>query len=547
MAQSVSFTYTPLNATAVTIGDSDALPLISWDVELSYTNFRFMAVFRVIGQGSSDSARADSVETQLRVLDRLKHWSGDFVLTDGTEDLYTIDESDRATAYRARTSLTAVDDPADHRFRRTFLFTLSAIRAADATEDDNGRRNATITVTQDATSKKVVTMVGTYTGITTTDAEANFNTDVGGGTLRHESWAASVLTDIGGDYELISREYSYDDEKAILNFQLVYLERIFKQSEALADVPGIKDQRLTISRRSDWRFGTARQKNLSRVEVNYVAAIDKDVIAPEDIYSTYRSTIKLLLVTQASERFTGQAVILMNEQVTPSLDGSGLSVFMELLVVDGTSDLLGFQLTVEYGLSLQKDVRNRWSGVLHDYTTFTPGPRIVGKVTVVEVALGFGTASTSALGLVVADATFGVADNGPRLLIPGIPPFPDNLTQPAAGNKWILLEGGLSFNPENWGEDDDLFGLETTVSTTVLSATWLWGKETRDNIVPKNGGPGSPTPASGSTTERVRSNLFDSEGNQRVSNGDGTFRRVGGPDFFNQRQQNAAQRLLGGA
>ncbi len=507
-APNVEFTYGDPAEGTVTFGGtgSDVRPLLSWDVEITYTSFIFTAAIRIIAPDR------DEFEMRLRELDLLRHHSGDFSLIQGVgtgtpETLYSFTEAAKTFAYRARTNLVSIDDPKDHKLRRTFIFQIMATRPADSIADEGGRRAASINVSQDPTGRKSVTISGIYTAIDdggVRDAVASF-------TVEFSTFATDVLSLIPGDFDQLPVQYQYDDERAELTFSASYLEQdVPEQIDTGSGVfnDAIKDQNIIFARRSRWSIGLPGLIVPSVVEVNYNAGIDRTVVDHTDLVDFYKDTIKPHIINQVKLKFGSQfGIIIREELVNFRLDGSGVSVFMQILLKRSETDLVRFTKVVTYRLSTQKDIRNRWTGFNHDYTTFTPGPRILGEIQVVEIVLGPPNYTGMEDLLISTPASGGPIDetNGNSFQRPSEPPFPDALTGKGDGANrgWILLGAEARSIPDFEGSDEEsVDGRATTqVTTSVYSTAWLWGREVRDEVAVSPVAAGNPAIQSGAPGE----------------------------------------------
>lgn len=154
-----------------------------------------------------------------------------------------------------------------------------------------GLRTASFNVSEVQSSRRLVTISGTYTKVGLSDARAVFDANF-------DAFATAFLTTITGTFErtlLNASESSRND--TTLDFEAVFQEVIFTQGGASAlDDPALKDQQFSIQLREDHSAGDSernaagfgggrtvpadRQANVRRLtfaDVNYSVWVDKDI------------------------------------------------------------------------------------------------------------------------------------------------------------------------------------------------------------------------------------------------------------------------------
>ncbi len=391
------------------------------------------------------------------------------------EAIIRTNEAARTTGYRCRVGLVRSQDARDHRYRRTYSLSFRFEGPADSSLDGGGRRAAGISVTTDASGRRVAAFSGTFTGIGASDAVAQYTANVGG-------WVTPILTGLGSTFEKVDENISYDDEKAILRFRLIYQEVIYPESEGTFNVAGIKNASVSMARRQVALHGLPSIKAPTFVQVNYSASLDKDLVPHGSVMGFYASTIKPHLLGQINSKF-GDPAIIIQEIVTPLFADSQISVFMDVQIKQDTPQL-SFQKTVSYGLASQREFRQRWKSAPHKYTTFTPGPRIMAAVRVSETRLG--QPVHEGAGIFSSEPEFppgGALDEGnaDQFQVPGTPPFPDEIL--GDGNQWILIDGNVEHSPLFRGDDVEALGRKDLVVTSMYQTTWIWGEQVIDEVI----------------------------------------------------------------
>lgn len=370
----VSFTY---NGRTIGGSSNESLPLIDWNMEFTYPSVIFTGIFRVMG--ASTSAVKDLIED---VEADLVEYSKDFSLDSSGVNFWTIDESDKGQAgYQCRTTLTLINDGEDHELRRTFLFRLVATRSADSDEDQGGRLNSQISVTTDQIGRETISINGVYTGVTGgNDAVTQYK-------ARIAAWVTSVLTAIGGSqYKVEADQYQYDDENARVIFssrrRLVWVP----ENESGGYEDGIREQSINITKTANWKLGVPGQRAVL-FQANYGAVLDRNEVNYNGQQAFYADVILPNLFKLLNDQLAG-TITLQNQTVNYAFDNSRVTVFVTGIMKNGDDTLMEFERGIRYELSTEKDIRHRWTGRNHDWTSFSPGPRIVAEVSVLESVLG---------------------------------------------------------------------------------------------------------------------------------------------------------------
>lgn len=181
------------------------------------------------------------------------------------------------TGFNAEPEIRKSDDIGDTGRSRVYRVRIEFGLPAD-TEDPSGLRESDIEVAYDPARRRTVRFSGIWTAISAKDSREQYEDEVA-------SWATSILSALGGTYELIDESASVDKEDKLCSFSRVYRELIFPQgADSPTDDPEIVEQVLTISRRrsapGDTPFASAAEtegvsvERFLELEVSYECYLD---------------------------------------------------------------------------------------------------------------------------------------------------------------------------------------------------------------------------------------------------------------------------------
>ena len=211
------------------------------------------------------------------------------------------------------------------------------------------RRDSRVSVEYLPSRRRKVTITATYTASGGTTARAQFNASIA-------AYATSVLTAIGGTYELVGEPVTEaNDTNKVITGTRIYEELIYSQAGAVDDT-AIVQQVLVIERQSpapgDTFTGTGGgagttdgpQANRLRVlNCRFDCWIDKNVT--QGLTAKW-TAIKPWVLTQISNTLGAAAVALVDER--PSFDYTDNRITVQLTVLGaGSSNILERRISVE--------------------------------------------------------------------------------------------------------------------------------------------------------------------------------------------------------
>lgn len=284
-------------------------------IDKSHTTMR--VVFDVVVVGSSHSnlqSLSDALEVAFRKRDE------DFTIDlGGSTWTYTFG----TTALNTSASIAKSGDPqTDRGFSRSYTCVIEAELPA---EDQSGLRALEVTVLLDTSRRKVVSMAGSYSAISTTLAAAQYLADF-------DTEASTILAAIDGSatFELQDESYSRDRNDHTCNFSRQYTELLYNQSQGLLDDTSIKDHDVTFTDTSQ-HPGDSQESvyRLRRVVGTYSCTLDIDVAT--NLQTVYDSKIKPFLDATFQSNFSPVVFAVDDSRVSYDETSKRLSVSIQYI------------------------------------------------------------------------------------------------------------------------------------------------------------------------------------------------------------------------
>jgi hypothetical protein len=193
--------------------------------------------------------------------------------------------------------------------------------------DASGRRDSSVRVETESGGRRIVSVSGVWTALSTSSAWAQYNAQIA-------SFCSAVMTALGITYwEKVSEpQAEYDFDNKLLRFSREMKEIIWPQLNATYDDSAIIDPVLSIQRKrvAPGDYGIAVR--LAELTVTYSCWIDKSVTTNLD---SKWSSIKTYLVGYVKQLAGADAVALVDE--SPSFDpiSNRIMATMEIQAVIG--------------------------------------------------------------------------------------------------------------------------------------------------------------------------------------------------------------------
>ena len=230
----------------------------------------------------------------------LKEINKDTTIVFGGSTEYSFSHSGN-TGFLARPNLRKLNNKLSTATSRPYSFSLQVTLPF---AQYGGRRSANFVMNYTTSRRRRVSFRVEYTALDSpsvkTAQEAYEDGTTGG-----KAWASSILTGLGGTYELVSENFSEDQENKIVTATIVYQELLTNDTQSSTDYAAIKDARSNYSVHVEQVQGVSRTTSFSavpilRITLSYSCAIDRDVIATDtSMEAVYRAQVKPWLVSHA--------------------------------------------------------------------------------------------------------------------------------------------------------------------------------------------------------------------------------------------------------
>ena len=332
--------------------------------------------FVVVGTSEADfDAELDAVESALRTpRKRLR-----VIL--GAATLYDFNPAVN-TGYNCIPNLSkpgdaTVDSGRSCRVNASFTMDLPAEKYLQS-----GRRDSTVQFSKDEADRRHIIVSGEY------------RADPSGGTSKSaydsaiSSYIASITSLLGGTYDKINEQITYNDTNTILNFTYELLEILFNQNAGTLDDEDIIDPQLSARVVREWPGDTpgGGVQRKVEIEVNYTCAIDAE--RTKDLVWKYEGGLRTHIFQTAVDGFSsGGSAALLAESFDPDRYSNRITATMRILVVG--SGVLSFIKTVtiddNFGVSLipvyngNVFARYKFDGPATRRRTTTTTKTVVGK------------------------------------------------------------------------------------------------------------------------------------------------------------------------
>lgn len=283
----------------------------------------------------ANSTRATFLNHEASFISAMRTPDAACVIVLGATTRHTFDPSAN-TGFLTRATASKVEGSPNHAVYRVRI---TGQLPANLQSRD-GRREASVVVEEAGSERKRLRFSGVYTALSSNGARAQFNAAVA-------TWIGTVLTALGGTYEIESTVYDFDDQDKLLKFTRSYLERITNQEIGILDNSAIVDSQLTISRLT--RATEAAIDAGVELPVECIARfscwVKKSVT--QDLVTLYAGTIRPHILSQAGGVAGGTAVIASDE---PQYDFENNRIFSTVRVLGLGSKLIALRVNIQEDL-----------------------------------------------------------------------------------------------------------------------------------------------------------------------------------------------------
>ncbi len=219
-----------------------------------------------------------------------------------------------------------------------------------------GRRQSIVAVAYSHNRRRTVTITGIWTALPTTSTARTAYLDATNGM---PAYANTVLTNLGGAYELDEETFDLDDADlgtlaggSVLRFRRVYEELIYPQGGVAASAPlasqtSIVRQRLRVTRHRSGVGDTAPARRLETYLVSYDCSVDNEVTSATlaNFSALWTDTIRPSIISDVGVLMTGSAMVIESSP-NYDLDESRISATMTIQGRSG-SPIIERRVTIE--------------------------------------------------------------------------------------------------------------------------------------------------------------------------------------------------------
>jgi hypothetical protein len=283
------------------------------------------------------------------------------------------------TGFLAQPSLSKMASEYTTGTSRHYSFSLSIQLPFDQSPY-NYRREASFSISYASTRQRTVSFSVLYTAGGANSALQNYLAFA-------KTWCVSILTALGGSYELVSESHNLEMEQKILNGSLSYREIITNQSKLLTDEPAFVDFTASYSVQVEQQIGFAltanqTQEPLVHVTCGWSTSISHDETPLDtNLDALYTSKIRPWLVEHAKD-VVGLSSIPQSGTNGYIIDSESKSYNVHRYSLSGNISFtaprsLSQNMELSESISFQNDENissdKLWSGVDHDYNLWSIG------------------------------------------------------------------------------------------------------------------------------------------------------------------------------
>jgi len=361
----------------------------SWN----YTTFEFNCDFVITAASAAAlDAACDTAEAALTVREKklLLSW---FSATE-----YSFDHADN-TGFLGIPTLRKIDDELSTATSRHYQFNFSCELPAEVAKQY--QREAHISVSYDPARRITVDFSGVYTAGGANTASANY-------LLYGPTWSAGILTTIGGDYERLNENYTFDHENKLCDFRLTYLERL-EYDVASGGHATIVNALVNYELNSPQSFGGSPIQDTnpkyppSQISVSYSCSLDNTKLTGNTTAETlYRTEIKPWLISHLKDVLNLSAhpeasnnIIIQNERYNWNPNSCDLSGSLDIF--SAPNEILEFSESIRQTLDPGTVFEKLYDGLNYTYALWGKGQEIFASQEIQIAKMNSRAAEPSAL------------------------------------------------------------------------------------------------------------------------------------------------------
>jgi hypothetical protein len=307
----------------------------------------------------------------------------DLVVTMGGNTILALRQSDN-TALNTTASIEKEGSPLDSELTRLYRIIVSG--EVPTKPALSALRSFNYDITFSPSRKTTLTATGSYTA-------------VGGGSTASAQYlsaisarVATIISALGGTYELITETYTPDDTNQLVNFERVYKELLYNQSSGALDRTEIRDQTLTIKSDIVGSEGLRDERKLNTIGVSYSASVD--ATSTKDLINVWDSIAKPWIVDNLKKVAKTTKIAILSQNINYDYVENRIDASMEARA-RMESDVLAHTVSATDDIDMGKIIARVWPtedmpGVRETSSAYVyQGPRIYTR-TITETTTRLG-------------------------------------------------------------------------------------------------------------------------------------------------------------
>jgi hypothetical protein len=279
----------------------------------------------------------------------------DLVIAQGAQTIIALKPSDNS-GLNTKPTIAKSDSMADTGRSRRYTVTVECDMPADnvASYLANGLRESAINIGYSSSGRRTITISGVFTALSGNTARQQYEAII-------DSYATSILTAIGGNYELADKPRTEaDGTNKLLSFTHIYDELIYSQAGSSLDDPDLIRQQFSMGLIKNYP-GDTPDRNVQRmvtVSASYDVSVNKSVT---DLKGKWER-IKTWIVTTVKNAFSITSVALIDEDVSINNDDNRITARLTLRGATRHADIIEHQITYSLETIFGKVLVPVWSG-----------------------------------------------------------------------------------------------------------------------------------------------------------------------------------------
>lgn len=304
------------------------------------------------------------------------------------------------TGFSIHTHLTKLNNELCTETSRAYSFSAN-IQLPFTQTGYNARREASFNVNYLPTRQRLVNFSMLYTSTPGFSALTNYTT-------YGKTWAGTILSALGGNYELISESFNEEQEQKIINASLTYKEILTNQSSSGINDTSLVDPQMSYGCSIEQQVGKGiitgiRATPIVRLQINYRTALDKDIVG-SDLNTAYTQRVKPYMIAQVFATLgmnayrgasSGNYIV---ESESKNIDTTNYNISGNLVILAFSStQIIAYSETINQVENPNITFKKLWDGMDDTYNMYSTGKTRTIQRIVTIAQLGFEPAPPAAL------------------------------------------------------------------------------------------------------------------------------------------------------